>query len=275
MAAIPIEDRSVFITADAKQLLFGNAPAIGKEISFGRGKTETLKVAGVLDCVKMSGERLPTPLCILPFLSGNADWSIFGLVSDIFIRTQDGMQEEKFIQQFRKEIGPKLQIGNYYFKQITSGRKLKENYSYSTGVTNRIRLQTGLAIFFLVNMMLGIIGTFWLRCNARKSEVGLRMAMGSTRNQVRWLFIAEGWILATVAVVLGDIIVFQYIYANGIPALGDTAAVGDYLINNTTLHYVCVCGIAYVLILITVAVGVWFPANSASKVEPVDALRDE
>ena len=35
--------------------------------------------------------------------------------------------------------------------------------------------------FLLVNILLGIVGTFWFRTQHRRGELGLRVAVGSTR----------------------------------------------------------------------------------------------
>lgn len=36
-------------------------------------------------------------------------------------------------------------------------------------------------LFLLANVFFGVIGTFWLRTQSRRGEIGLRVALGATR----------------------------------------------------------------------------------------------
>ena len=55
--------------------------------------------------------------------------------------------------------------------------------------------QAIVVLFLLVNVFLGLIGTFWFRTRRRRSEIALRLAMGSTKNQVFRLLAGEGLLL--------------------------------------------------------------------------------
>lgn len=63
-----------------------------------------------------------------------------------------------------------------------------------------------MGLFFLVNVFLAVIGTFWFHVSRRRSELGLRMAMGSTRKGIEGLMIGEGLLLLTIASVPGLLI---------------------------------------------------------------------
>lgn len=43
---------------------------------------------------------------------------------------------------------------------------------------------SAMGLFFLVNVFLAVIGTFWFHVSRRRSKLGLRMAMGSTRKGI-------------------------------------------------------------------------------------------
>lgn len=43
------------------------------------------------------------------------------------------------------------------------------------------------------------MGTFWFRTRHRRSEIALRMAMGSSRGRIRWQLLGEGLLLLALA----------------------------------------------------------------------------
>ena len=49
------------------------------------------------------------------------------------------------------------------------------------GDTDKVNSQTIVVLFLLGNVFLGLIGTFWVRTRRRRSEIALRLAMGSTQ----------------------------------------------------------------------------------------------
>ena len=60
------------------------------------------------------------------------------------------------------------------------------------GDTDKVNSQAVVVLFLLVNVFLGLIGTFWFRTRRRRSEIALRMTMGSTRGGVFRLLIGSG-----------------------------------------------------------------------------------
>ena len=68
-------------------------------------------------------------------------------------------------------------------------------FEVMNGDTDKVNSQAVVVLFLLVNVFLGLIGTFWFRTRRRRSEIALRMAMGSTRGGVFRLLIGEGLLL--------------------------------------------------------------------------------
>lgn len=52
------------------------------------------------------------------------------------------------------------------------------------GDVDKVNTQTVVVVFLLVNVFLGLIGTFWFRTRRRRNEIALRLAMGSTKKQI-------------------------------------------------------------------------------------------
>lgn len=77
------------------------------------------------------------------------------------------------------------------------------------GVKSELQNQIAVMGFLLFNIFLGIIGTFWFRTEQRKGEMGLRIALGSTRFSLKGIMIAEGVLLLTLIAVPALLICFN------------------------------------------------------------------
>ena len=272
LAKIKINANDVFITKDIEKKMFGNKSALGKKLT-GDDSTNVYTVVGVLDYVKLISSGQPQPIIISPEMKMNQTSSINEV--KIFIRMKKGTAEKPFLEAFKKQMFSDLSIGNYYLTEINSYDRIKTDYEYSRGITNILRIKTGLCIFFLVNILLGVVGTFWLKCRARRDEIGLRMVLGSTREELHKFFITEGWLLTTLAFIIGIIINLQFIYFNGFYQTDQNNETGIPWVNNACIHFAAVSLIVYVLLLVTVLLATWLPVSAACKVSPVDVLRDE
>ena len=142
------------------------------------------------------------------------------------------------------------------------------------GTTVTIRLQTILALFFLLCVFLGMGGNFWMSCNARREEIGLYMAMGSKRHRLIRQFLIEARWMVTIAFVVGALVHLQIVYLNGF-AFPPDIPTPVYIQNRPVLHFLIVSVISYVLILAVSFVATYIPVSKAAQMNPADALRDE
>ena len=273
------QNTSVFITRQVEHELFGKQSAIGKKIyaDIGDGKQEYV-VAEVLKDQKRFDYTLPYgAIFAASALPTPENLGYFG----ICFRTRPGISEHQFIADFRNEMTKELQIGNFYLKSVQSFRSIKKETDYMFGVANEIRTRTALMIFLLLNIALGIIGTFWFRNQTRRSEIGLRMAMGSTRGQLQRQFVLEALLLLTLAVLPAIIINFFIARADiiklsmNIMTEYKTIKGSPYITQNAPLRFLITNFSTYIFLASIVALSAWIPASNASNVHPVDALRDE
>lgn len=71
--------------------------------------------------------------------------------------------------------------------------------------------------FMLVNVFFGIIGTFWLRMQNRKGEIGLRMALGAHRITLERYMYTEGLcLLAFTLPLLSSLPLIWFIWTSSI-----------------------------------------------------------
>ena len=106
--------------------------------------------------------------------------------------------------------------------------------------------------------------------------------MGVSRAGIVRRFLAESWVLVTVAYALALLVVANYVYAagfaEGINAVNITKElVPDpaYPQNRPWPHFLSVTVLTYAVLLLTALVGTWIPVRRAARILPVEALRDE
>jgi len=264
--------KTVYLTEDVLKKLFHDGEGVGKEVYQNYSKDSTgITVAGIMENFKFRSTEQPRTTAFFPL----ADMEFHGAWSaQICFRIRDGISKQKFMEQFKQELAPRMQLGNLYFLNLSDFENIYKQSEFQQGTTNTLRLQTALATFFLICTFLGIAGTFWLQSNSRRGEIGLRMAMGSTRKQIMKEFLTESWLIATVAWFIGILFVLQRVHFTGFaekPKFENDA----YLQNQFWPHFLIVSAIVYLLIILISFIGTWIPANKAAQTEPAEALRDE
>ncbi len=118
-----------------------------------------------------------------------------------------------------------------------------------------------ICIFLCLNVALGLFGVLWYNISRRKSEVGLRQAMGAHGGDISRQFIAEMLILAGFALVIGLFFALQ------IPILNIT----EY---DDSLFYKA-AAYASVIILVLVFVCALLPSLQAARIRPATTLRED
>ncbi len=262
--------KSVYITKNIADKLFKDEYAIGKEVMF-RDSTK-LNIVGVIENIKNRTDKQPNPIliCVSPEM-----YSISNRVSPIvYIRTKTGINQKAFEERFRKEVAPTLQIGNFYFSKISSMKNIRKKYAIESGIDNTFRYKLALAGFALLCIFLGMVGTFWIRSNARRQEIGLMKAMGCSTVQIIKQFFVESWLLLTLAFIPAMIAQLHIIHEMGF-YLSDYNPNMNYLHNRPVPHFLIVTVVIYLILLITVLIGTYIPVRKAAHAIPAEALRDE
>lgn len=274
-------DRVVYLTENGAERLYSEGNITGQEIyspygleifnSRGQDST-TYRVAGVMANCKTETTSQPRPVLYLRL--GDFGARGFPHAAQVCFRIRDGISKGQFAEQFKKELAPQLSIGNLYFMTLTDFDTIRHHREIENGVLNKLRLQIGLAVFFLLCTFLGIAGTFWLRGNARRGEIGLRMSLGGSRKKIWNEFMLESWLLTTLACFIGILFVLQRVYYTGFAEA--PMKVNDmYAQNRFVPHFLIVSAIVYALMLCIAFVGTWIPARQASSISPSEALRGE
>ncbi len=161
---------------------------------------------------------------------------------------------------------PRLQIAPFYLFEIRSYDEQKAERDAAGGITLYIRSARFIAIFFSFNVFIGLMGTFWFRTRHRRSEIALRMAMGSSRMKICGQLLGEGLLLLILATIPALIICGNLVMAEA--TMTEQA-------DATGLRFAIVSLSTFLLMGLMVIIGVLFPATRAMQVQPAEALHDE
>lgn len=183
---------------------------------------------------------------------------------------------KRFLHDFRPWMVKELKAGNLFARQVRSyDAIIAEREATSAGPIYRRNL--AMAAFFLINLCLGVIGTFWLQTRTRREEVGVMLSFGGTPAHIIRMLMGEGVVLTATASLVGFFIYLQYALKEGLhKGLSWMEGTTDsYWVSDFTQHFIGVSLIIFILLLAVVMTGIFFPARNISRILPTDALRDE
>lgn len=121
-------------------------------------------------------------------------------------------------------------------------------------------------LFGLVAMILAATGIYAVMCNLinqRTQEIGLRMAMGATENNLLRMFMIQGGkqLLTGLAI--------------GLPLAFFVAPKLTSVLGNGSTPFVLLFWLVALMISLVVALAVWLPSRRATNMSPADAIRYE
>ena len=256
--------------------MFGTTQVIGQKVYTHNDRS--WEITGVFQDMKTRDFHATYPLIIYSNETLNVnDWMHNN--TRVVFRLKEGVDFDTFYERFKKEVAPHMSQGNFYFKGIEPFSQLRTELGTMFGVYNTLRLKLGLAGFTLLCIFLGMVGTFWIRCNARRQEIGLMRSLGATEGRIKKQFLTEAGILMTAAFVFSLILVVNFVVmADGMAQQNVTgehnfALISDWL--SPAVQFGMVSILTYLALLVIALVGTLIPVRRAVKVLPADALRDE
>lgn len=240
-----------------------------QEFFLGNDSTKTFRVAAVTQPVRYSDFSPAYGWAGTYVARYMSDWFFSNLKGknftyyEICIRTRPGTSPE-FAEELMKNAPRLYNVGNCYIQNIQSFDDIR--YGFQLDDVNALKKRAFIMLFLLVNIFLGIIGTFWYRTQQRRSELGLRIALGSSLPKLNRLLVGEGLLLLALAVIPALIICYNIGSAN----LSDARQIQWGM-----ERFIPGVLITLLLMVLMIVVGIWYPARQAMRIKPAEALHEE
>jgi predicted permease len=141
---------------------------------------------------------------------------------------------------------------------------LQQIYSKSMARTSFTLTMLGIAgAMALLLGIIGIYGVISYSVSQRTREIGIRLALGAQKSELRWMFVRSALLLTGTGVTIGVV-----------AAAGVTQLMKSLLFGVSPLDPVSFVAIPLVLVM-AAALASYLPAQRAATVDPVEALRAE
>ncbi len=266
VARMSMDEPTAIISQDLAELFFpGVVDPRGQLINVGGDK---VKVTDVIPCIKDYDYGRPERVFFLkdPHESRG--------IGRLIIKVTEPFDRADFEERF----GP-----------LTSMDEHRKGAERIDGITQRLYMQKGIALFFGLSIALGVIGVLWFRTQRRKGEIGLRRALGSSTRRIEAQLVLEPLVLLTLAALPAMLLGWLIAQADLLPQVintehidqmlealdGTMPAPETYWIDTLWMRFAFVQGLTFVVLAIIVALSAYLPARLAAKESPVDALRSE
>ena len=270
----------IALSEQAARRLFGTVDVVGRTVYEDQNLKNAREVAVVFRDYKHYAYQQPYPM-IVQAGTELQESPYMGYMYTIVFRLKEGVDADAFEERFRQETAPRLSAGNFFFDSLNAFSEQNRQQALSSGVTNKLRLHYALGGFALLCIFLGMVGTFWIRANARREEVGIMRSLGASRGCIVRRFLTEAAVLVTLAYVLSLFVALNYVLVNGFTEPLQNFVTGRlvpdpmYWQNHIGGRFLAISLVSYALLMLTALVGTYIPVRRASQVSPVEALRDE
>jgi len=253
-------NRPVVVTQLLRTLLFGKGNALGEIVDY---CGQQCRVVGVCRDFKHKGDytRPEATLIIRQVDVKDLPYETWMCMSgsycgqSVFMQTR-GALPETFEPDLIAQVAQRF---NGIVLTIQSMDRTHTQYVRNTWLPLVAIFLVILALF--LNVLFGMFGVMWYNISLRRSEIGLRMAVGANKGHIYRQFVGEMVVLTTVAVIPGLILAAQ-------------APILD-LFEMGTRVYIISMALAAVVIYILVTSCVLLPSARATKILPAVALHEE
>lgn len=255
------------VSADMEKKFFDGQSAKGQSLKWSAKSTNLLKIAAVSDAVRRDEFAMSEPSY---YELMRTDEDIVNMISyahaeraNCLVRMKDGFRTEE-MEPFLERMGEQLEVNNLYVSSVVSLEEFRAVFLKQS--LDTLKKKCALVGFMLVNVFFGIIGTFWLRTQYRRGELGLRSALGASRSVLERYLNVEGLSLLAFTVPLILIFIANMLFFD----LPDT-----YRLPYTWWRFLLTFGGSCLLLGGMIWSGIWFPARKIARMNPADALHYE
>ena len=241
----------VVITEALARTVFGTVDAVGRKLHLNMFDGLDAEVLGVVADAHLADSRTPPRPALYLSTSAFTDNA-----RDIVVRTEgDALSAVPAIKAAIASIDPDVPV-----HRVTTMRRVVDD----SLATDRFAAFL-LAAFALIAVLLagvGVFGVFSSDAAARRREIGIRLALGSSTSGILGLFVRRAALYATVGIVIGSVIAVSV--AGGLSSLLFGVSPAD----PATLT------VAALAAMLLAALATVLPAWRAIRRSPLDTLRE-
>lgn len=254
----------VVINETLARKYFVEKDPLGQQIDLGGEGTGAVKpytIVGVIgDQVDSAVSQSPRPLLMVPYEQVPATSLYYQLLIKTIVffavKTHGDIAVAPQMRSVFKQTAPDFALDNFQtMQEIVDASNFSQRLGlYLTGSF------AGMAVLMVIAGLYGVLAQL---VSYRRREIGVRMALGSTRERILSMFLKQGLALVVAGLVLGVIC-----------ALWAGRLVKSFLYQVQPLDGWTYAGVALLLIVVGALAAV-IPARRAAAVQPIEALRDE
>jgi ABC-type antimicrobial peptide transport system permease subunit len=252
---------AVINEALAKSEFRGRNP-IGQRLDLGGKGTGILvppTIVGVIANERISGLKSPAaPMIMLPAAqvptSSLFYEALLSTVVNMVVKTRGNIPVAREVREVFNQTAPGFALDNF---QTMSAVLDKTTFNQRLGL-ELIASFAGLAILMVVAGLFGVLSQF---VGFRKREIGIRLALGASRQNVLRMVFRQSLQMAAYGLTAGLAI-----------SLLATRLIRGFLFGVPSFDWVTYAGVLLVLLAVSVVAAVW-PAYQAASVDPMTTLR--
>lgn len=247
----------------AKKYFSGEDP-IGKQIDLGGKDTGMIKpytIVGILeDQVTSSVAKGTTPYLMIPYQQLPTTSLFYPIllktVVNFAVKSRTDVAIAPAARAVFKEVAPDFALDNFQTMQQAVDQS---NFSDRFGLY-LIAAFAGMAILMVVAGLYGVLAQL---VSYRRREIGVRLALGATRQSILQMVLRQGSLLVATGIVAGLVL-----------ALATGRLVKSFLYGVKPVDVWTYLGVVVLLVCVGMLASL-IPARRAAAVEPIQALREE
>lgn len=259
-------DKDAVLLSDSVFSGFDASTIVGKRARLRSGEGNAQLIAGTIEPMKRMREEERAMSQVIVMHPQSWHWENYSnYLLAISVRVKPGCDDGFEAAMLSRIKNKKFRSGNLYISGVESYASKK----YAIEDNDRLQMRyyaIGMG-FLLLNVFLGLLGTFWFRTQHRYPEIGVQKAFGATRADVMLRLFSEAAIILTLSFLPSVLICLNVAHAEmNAVYCGTTLESARFLVTET---------ITYAIMLLIIVLGVWIPAWKATGAEPVEVLRAE
>lgn len=189
----------------------------------------------------------------------------YDMLSELTIRVKPEYDKD-VREKIMAEANRRLRVGNMIITDVYSFDSIRKNFQQYQ--SNEIRNKVACMAFLMVNVFLGLFGTFWFRTQQRSKEIAIRKVNGASSRAIFMRLIGEGLAILT----------FVTVFAVGVDYLLEANGYMEFSQGHGAFSFpriLVTVGGTWAVLALMICLGVMIPAWKAMRLSPSTVLQTE